>query len=115
MEGSTLKATVGRSTANAPVKAVLDIIQSPEKKSLWDKLYKSGYTLETLNDASGKYPFFCSGLELFGIVIHFSFTEIVYNEYKSIFPTSARDFVNIQVCVNLSIILCIKYIIHFSR
>jgi hypothetical protein len=71
MEGSTLKATVGRSTANVPVKAVLDIIQSPEKKSLWDKLYKSGYTLETLDDASGKYPLFCFGIEFLGIVCHF--------------------------------------------
>ena len=53
VEGAALNMVLGRGIANVPVRAVWDIISQVQRKAEWDKLFKSGNLLESLDADTG--------------------------------------------------------------
>ena len=58
VEGAALNMVLGRGIANVPVRAVWDIISQVQRKAEWDKLFKSGNLLESLDADTGMIDVF---------------------------------------------------------
>lgn len=74
MEGSDLKATIGRGYADFPARLIAGLFNDLTCRKTWDTMYKAGRILETIDP----------------------WTVVVHHEFKAIWPTAAREVVAIQ-------------------